>query len=42
MLSYAQIELLRRLTLPEHDGERLVGALFTTINGIAAGLQTSG
>jgi phosphoenolpyruvate carboxylase len=42
VLSHAQIELLRRFAQSERDGERLVGALFTTINGIAAGLQTAG
>jgi len=42
VLSHVQIELLRRLVQPGRDGERLVGALFTTINGIAAGLQTAG
>jgi phosphoenolpyruvate carboxylase len=44
VLSHAQIELLRRLTQArgEAERERLLGALFTTINGIAAGLQTAG
>ncbi len=41
-LSHAQIELMRRLADPARDGERLRSALFTTINGIAAGLQTAG
>ncbi|HTM21318.1 MAG TPA: phosphoenolpyruvate carboxylase, partial [Kofleriaceae bacterium] len=45
VLSHAQIELLRRLDTaptdsPQHD--RLRAALFITINGIAAGLQTAG
>jgi phosphoenolpyruvate carboxylase len=44
VLSHAQIELLRRLGRAENgvERERLLGALFTTINGIAAGLQTAG
>ena len=44
VLSHAQIELLRRLAVAENgaERERLLGALFTTINGIAAGLQTAG
>jgi phosphoenolpyruvate carboxylase len=44
VLSHAQIEFLRRLAQASSDAERerLLGALFTTINGIAAGLQTAG
>ena len=44
VLSHAQIELLRRLARADGDAERerLLDALFTTINGIAAGLQTAG
>jgi len=44
VLSHAQIELLKRLaqSAGEAERERLLGALFTTINGIAAGLQTAG
>jgi phosphoenolpyruvate carboxylase len=44
VLSHAQIEFLRRLAQAtnEEERERLRGALFTTINGIAAGLQTAG
>jgi len=42
VLSHAQIELRKRLSDPGRDGEQLLGALFTTINGIAAGLQTAG
>jgi phosphoenolpyruvate carboxylase len=44
VLSHAQIELRRRLiaTSSEEERERILGALFTTINGIAAGLQTAG
>jgi len=44
VLSHAQIELLRRLARAEGGVEReaLLGSLFTTINGIAAGLQTAG
>jgi phosphoenolpyruvate carboxylase len=44
VLSHAQIELRRRLlsTTNEEERERILGALFTTINGIAAGLQTAG
>jgi len=44
VLSHAQIELLLRLA-QAGDGarrDRLLDALFTTINGIAAGLQTAG
>ncbi|MCE9573935.1 MAG: phosphoenolpyruvate carboxylase [Deltaproteobacteria bacterium] len=45
VLSQTQIELLRRLRAlpPEHaDVERLANAVFTTISGLAAGLQTAG
>jgi phosphoenolpyruvate carboxylase len=44
VLSHAQIELRRRLQqeTDEEQRERILGALFTTINGIAAGLQTAG
>jgi phosphoenolpyruvate carboxylase len=44
VLSHAQIELMRRLAQAggEAERERVRGALFTTINGIAAGLQTAG
>lgn len=44
LLSHAQIELLKRLAQPggENERERRASALFTTINGIAAALQTAG
>jgi phosphoenolpyruvate carboxylase len=44
VLSHTQIELRRRLgqTENEEERERILGALFTTVNGIAAGLQTAG
>ncbi|MBZ0233560.1 MAG: phosphoenolpyruvate carboxylase, partial [Deltaproteobacteria bacterium] len=48
VLSHAQIELIRRLRTAEAAGadpgerERLSAAIFTTISGIAAGLQTAG
>ncbi|MEZ4402780.1 MAG: phosphoenolpyruvate carboxylase [Kofleriaceae bacterium] len=48
ILSHAQIELLRRIRTAEAAGdaadvvERLRAAIFTTISGIAAGLQTAG
>ncbi len=44
VLSHAQIELRRRLIASgnEEERERILSALFTTINGIAAGLQTAG
>lgn len=44
VLSHTQIELRRRLAQTENEEEResILGALFTTINGIAAGLQTAG
>ncbi|MCO5171866.1 MAG: phosphoenolpyruvate carboxylase [Planctomycetes bacterium] len=43
-LSHAQVELLARLRAAGDDAERarLREVLFTTINGIAAGLQTAG
>ncbi|HLU67503.1 MAG TPA: phosphoenolpyruvate carboxylase, partial [Kofleriaceae bacterium] len=43
VLSHTQIELLRRLDRDGGaDAERIRAALFVTINGIAAGLQTAG
>jgi phosphoenolpyruvate carboxylase len=43
VLSHAQIELKRRLAeAPEAEREKILGLLFTTINGIAAGLQSAG
>lgn len=45
ILSHTQIELLRRLRAlaPDDAGaERLSAAVFTTISGLAAGLQTAG
>ena len=45
VLSHAQIELLRRLdavTAGDQLRAQLRAALFITINGIAAGLQTAG
>ncbi|MBK9036337.1 MAG: phosphoenolpyruvate carboxylase [Myxococcales bacterium] len=48
VLSHCQIELLRRIraaeaaAAPAADLERLSVAIFTTIGGIAAGLQTAG
>jgi phosphoenolpyruvate carboxylase len=48
VLSHAQVELLRRIRAAEAAGapalelERLSAAIFTTISGIAAGLQTAG
>jgi phosphoenolpyruvate carboxylase len=43
VLSHTQIELLRRLSRDPGDAaERIRAALFITINGIAAGLQTAG
>ncbi len=48
VLSHAQVELLRRIAAAERRGadpaerERLSAAIFTTISGIAAGLQTAG
>ena len=44
IVSHAQIELMRRLpeAVDTNHRDRLRGALFVTINGIAAGLQTAG
>ena len=42
VLSHIQIEALRRRRSNTGDPERLARIIFTTINGIAAGLQTSG
>lgn len=48
VLSHAQVELIRRLRAAESAGaepgerDRLSAAIFTTISGIAAGLQTAG
>ena len=42
VLSHTQIELLRRLSRDTADADRIRAALFITINGIAAGLQTAG
>ena len=42
VLSHVQIELLRRLAGDPPEAERIRAALFVTINGIAAGLQTAG
>jgi phosphoenolpyruvate carboxylase len=42
VLSHVQIELLRRLLSDPPEAERIRAALFVTINGIAAGLQTAG
>jgi phosphoenolpyruvate carboxylase len=45
VLSHVQVELLRRLRSLDPatpDAERLLGVVFTTIGGIAAGLQTAG
>ena len=42
VLSHAQIELLRRARADADRAERLAPALFATIGGIAAGLQTAG
>ena len=44
MLSHTQIELHRGLHASDDDAEReaIMDALFMTINGIAAGLQTAG
>ncbi|HEX6239519.1 MAG TPA: phosphoenolpyruvate carboxylase, partial [Polyangiales bacterium] len=44
VLSHTQIELRRRLgqTDNEEERERILAALFTTVSGIAAGLQTAG
>ncbi len=43
VLNHAQVELLRRLRAAEGDASgRMAAAVFTTISGIAAGLQTAG
>jgi phosphoenolpyruvate carboxylase len=45
VLSQVQVELLRRLRSLDPaaaEADRLLGAVFTTIGGIAAGLQTAG
>ncbi len=42
VLSHVQIEALRRRRAGTGDPEQLARIIFTTINGIAAGLQTSG
>ena len=42
ILSHTQIEALRRRRAGDADAERLTRIVFTTINGIAAGLQTAG
>ena len=48
VLNHAQVELLRRLRAAERAGtaggdrDRTLAAIFTTISGIAAGLQTAG
>ena len=44
VLSHTQIELHRRFYRSDDEAERdrILDALFTTINGIAAGLQTAG
>ncbi len=42
ILSHVQIEALRRRRAGANDSDRLVRIVFTTINGIAAGLQTVG
>ncbi|MDQ3368601.1 MAG: phosphoenolpyruvate carboxylase, partial [Myxococcota bacterium] len=42
ILSHLQIEALRRRRADEGDADRLGRVVFTTINGIAAGLQTVG
>ena len=44
VLSHTQIELRRRLLAgpSEQEREQLLSALFITINGIAAGLQSAG
>jgi phosphoenolpyruvate carboxylase len=41
VLNHAQVELLRRLRATD-DADRIASAIFTTISGIAAGLQTAG
>jgi len=42
VLSHTQIEALRRRRAGTGDAERLTRIVFTTIRGIAAGLQTAG
>jgi len=42
VLSHIQIEALRRRRAGQGDAERLTRIVFTTIGGIAAGLQTAG
>jgi phosphoenolpyruvate carboxylase len=42
VLSHIQIESLRRRRAGQGDAERLTRIVFTTIGGIAAGLQTAG
>jgi phosphoenolpyruvate carboxylase len=42
VLSHVQIEALRRRRAGIGDAERLTRIVFTTIGGIAAGLQTAG
>jgi len=42
VLSHVQIEALRRRRAGTGDAERLTRIVFTTIGGIAAGLQTAG
>ena len=42
VLSHVQIEALRRRRAGQGDAERLTRIVFTTIGGIAAGLQTAG
>jgi phosphoenolpyruvate carboxylase len=44
VLSHTQVELKRRLSASSDEAERekLAQALFTTVTGIAAGLQTAG
>ena len=42
VLSHVQIEALRRRRANTGDAERLTRIIFTTIGGIAAGLQTAG
>lgn len=42
ILSHAQIEALRRARTAPGDEERLREVLFTTVSGIAAGLQSAG
>lgn len=42
VLSHVQIEALHRRRAGQGDAERLTRIVFTTIGGIAAGLQTAG